>query len=227
MLVQEILSEKHDNVMKKTATKSASSHAAFFASHPIESMVYLIGVGLIVLACSAFLHSEVRAAQAQAELPDMQLWSEQRKARYLEAVQDAAQGEPVLALLRAPAVGLSVPVYASASELNLDRGAGIIDGMSYPHEPGHIGIAGHRDGHFRAFKDIALGDRIILDALDSEKHFVVDDIRVINPDQMEYLQETTDTRVTIVTCYPFYFVGDAPQRLIVRAIPADKLARAH
>jgi sortase A len=227
MHVRELLSEKHDNVMKKPATKSASSHVAFFASHPIEGMVYLIGVALIVLACSAFLHSEVRAAQAQGELPDMQLWSEQRKARYLAAVRQDGQSDQALALLRAPAIGLSVPVYASASELSLDRGAGIIDGMSYPHEPGHIGIAGHRDGHFRAFKDIAIGDRIILDALDSEKLFVVDDIRVINPDQVEYLQETRDARVTIVTCYPFYFVGDAPQRFIVRAIPADKLARAH
>jgi sortase A len=224
--LQGIPGEKHDTVMKKAAPKSASDKTAFFASHPIESMTYLIGAGLITLACAALLHSEVRAAQAQAELPDMQLWSEQRKARYLEAVHGAEHGEQVLAVLRSPGIGLKVPVYASASELNLDRGAGIIDGMSYPHEPGHIGIAGHRDGYFRAFKDIAIGDRLILDTLDREKHFIVDDIRVIDPDELEYLQETVDTRVTIVTCYPFYYVGSAPQRFIVRARPAEELPRA-
>jgi sortase A len=210
---------------KRKALTTAWGSTAFFASHPIESTAYLIGAGLIVLACNTLLQSEVRAAQAQAQLPDMQLWSEQRKARYLEAMHKTGQGEQVLAMLRSPAIGLSVPVYASASELNLDLGAGVIDGMSYPHEPGHIGIAGHRDGHFRAFKDIAVGDRLILDALDREKHFVVDEIRVIDPDEVEYLQDTADTRMTIVTCYPFYFVGDAPQRFIVRASPAEQLPR--
>jgi sortase A len=197
----------------------------------LEGLLYLIGGALIATACCTLWLSEVRASQSLEALPDMQLWSEARKARYHAAVSEAAasgrEENPLVAVLKAPEIGLTVPVYASATELNLDRGAGIIDGMAYPHEPGHIGIAGHRDGYFRALKDIAVGDQLILDTLDAEKRFIVDELLVIEPDELQYLEDTPESRVTIVTCYPFYFVGSAPQRFIVRATLADENAGSY
>ena len=124
-----------------------------------------------------------------------------------------------LGRLRAPRLGLEVPVYENASDLHMDLGAGVIEGMSYPHEPGHIGIAGHRDGYFRALKDIAVGDALVLDTLDGEKRFVVEELKIIDPEEVAYLDYTTDQRLTIVTCYPFYYAGNAPQRFLVRAAP--------
>lgn len=186
----------------------------------VEAACYFIGVLLLAFTAAVFFGSEVRATQSLNALPDMQLWSDARKNAYLRAIE--AEDTPVLAILRAPSLNLSVPVYHSDSDLNMDRGAGIIDGMAYPHEPGHIGIAGHRDGYFRILKDVTLGDRLILDTLHGQREFIVEDLRIIDPDELHYLQETNTPRLSIVTCYPFYYAGSAPQRFLVRAVPVKK-----
>ncbi len=188
----------------------------------LEGACYIAGLALTAVALAAFANSELRAASAQARVPDMQLWSDSAKARYVEAI--AAEPEAVLGTLSIPRLELEVPVYASASDLNLDRGAGIIDGMAYPHELGHIGIAGHRDGYFRAIKDLEIGDRVELETLDGTKVFAVEDLRIVETSELSYLAETDDQRLTIVTCYPFYFAGSAPQRFLARAVPVGNNA---
>jgi len=99
----------------------------------------------------------------------------------------------------------------------MDRGAGVIDGMAYPHEPGNIGIAGHRDGYFRVLKDVQVGDTLALQTLEGSKAFTIDSVQVVEISDTHLLQDTDDQTVTLVTCYPFYFVGHAPQRYIVTA----------
>ncbi len=182
-----------------------------------EWLCYGAGALLVAGALFQMVSSEVRAAQASAQLPEMQLWSDEAKARYVAALDETPGA--TLGRLRAPSLGLEVPVYENASDLHMDLGAGVIEGMSYPHEPGHIGIAGHRDGYFRALKDIAVGDALVLDTLDGEKRFVVEELKIIDPEEVAYLDYTTDQRLTIVTCYPFYYAGNAPQRFLVRAAP--------
>ena len=147
--------------------------------------------------------------------PDTNLWAPGRIADYEASMQ--MDTSPVLGLLEVPSVGLKVPIYPSDSELNMDRGAGIIDGMSYPHELGNIGIAGHRDGYFRALKDVQVGDKLLLQTLSGPKQFTVDTRQIIEIDNLSVLQDTQNQTVTLVTCYPFYFVGHAPQRFIVTA----------
>ena len=99
----------------------------------------------------------------------------------------------------------------------MDRGAGVIDGMSYPHEPGNIGISGHRDGYFRVLKDVQIGHKIVLQTLEGTKTFTIDSTQVVEIEDTRLLQDTWDQTVTLVTCYPFYFVGHAPKRFIVTA----------
>jgi LPXTG-site transpeptidase (sortase) family protein len=157
----------------------------------------------------------VSLAPEQAGAPDTTLWAPGRIADYEASMES---GIPqVLGLLEVPSVGLRVPVYPSDSELNMDRGAGIIDGMAYPHEPGNIGIAGHRDGYFRVLKDVKVGDKVLLQTLEGPKHFTINSKRVVEIDDRSVLQDTEDQTVTLITCYPFYFVGHAPQRFIVTA----------
>jgi LPXTG-site transpeptidase (sortase) family protein len=124
---------------------------------------------------------------------------------------------PVVGVLEIPSVGVKVPVYQSNSELVMDRGAGIIDGMAYPHEPGNIGISGHRDGYFRALKDIKVGDPILLETLEGSKRFHIAATEIVAISDKRLLRDTSDQTVTLVTCYPFYFVGHAPKRFIVTA----------
>ena len=147
--------------------------------------------------------------------PDTNLWAPGRIADYEASMQ--MEIPQILGLLEVPSVGLKVPIYPSDSELNMDRGAGIIDGMAYPHEPGNIGIAGHRDGYFRVLKDVRVGDKLLLQTLSGPKQFTVDTRQIIEIDNLSVLQDTQNQTVTLVTCYPFYFVGHAPQRFIVTA----------
>jgi len=147
--------------------------------------------------------------------PDTVLWAPGRIADYQSSL--SAELPPVLGVLAIPSVGLEVPVYPTDSELLMDRGSGVIDGMSYPHESGNIGIAGHRDGYFRVLKDVQPGDQILLQTLQGPKQFVINSTQIVEIDDMSLLQDTDEQTVTLVTCYPFYFVGHAPQRFIVTA----------
>ena len=151
----------------------------------------------------------------QASDPDTTLWAPGRVADYQTSLN--ADLPPVLGVLAIPSIGLEVPVYPSDSELLMDRGSGVIDGMSYPHEPGNIGIAGHRDGYFRVLKDVQPGDKLLLQTLEGPKNFVINTTQIVEIDDIALLQDTDEQTVTLVTCYPFYFVGHAPQRFIVTA----------
>jgi len=134
-----------------------------------------------------------------------------------------AQGFELLpvALLRIPGVGLEVPVYADTSERNLNRGAGWVEGTAAPGEIGNIAIAAHRDGHFRPLKDVAVGDVLELESLLKKRSYRVVELSIVDPRDISPLGATENAVVTLVTCYPFYFVGNAPQRYIVRALAID------
>lgn len=149
------------------------------------------------------------------ETPDTSLWAPGRIADYQKSL--TADLPPILGVLEVPAVDLEVPVYQTASELVMDRAAGVINGMAYPHEGGNIGISGHRDGYFRALKDVQVGDQIVLQTLEGEKRFTIEATTVVEKTDTHLLKDTREQTVTLVTCYPFYFVGHAPQRFIVTA----------
>lgn len=184
----------------------------------LERGCYLAGALLLVGILSNVFLSRAGAAQAIRELPNMELWSEARKTSYLSALNAKPKA---LARLEVPTLDMNVAVYATDSDLHLDLGSGVIQGMDYPHENGHIGIAGHRDGYFRALQNVAVGDKLLLHTLNGVKAFVVEELLVINPNEVDHLAATDEQRLTIVTCFPFYFVGDAPQRYLVRALPVN------
>jgi len=129
----------------------------------------------------------------------------------------------VIALLRIPGIELEVPVYAGTADRILRLGAGLVEGTAMPGSHGNVGIAAHRDSHFRALKDVAVGDLIELGTMDGTQLYRVVALSVVDPGDVHVLDDTGESVLTLVTCYPFYFVGNAPQRFIVRAMPADGL----
>jgi sortase A len=161
------------------------------------------------------------AAQAPAvERTDFRLWSQKRIEAYKQSLA-AKFGSP-LALLTIGRLSLQVPVFEGTDEPVLNRGVGRIAGTAKPGEAGNIGIAGHRDGFFRCLKDIEIGDRIELGADGRKSTYTVDAIRVVNPEDVGVLLPRDRPALTLVTCYPFYFFGSAPQRFIVHAsMPAS------
>ena len=120
-------------------------------------------------------------------------------------------------MLRLPSLSLEVPVYADTSDLNLDRGAGRIPGTAGLEQPGNLGIAAHRDGFFRKLKDAAIGMDIFLEHGGRTLRYHITEISIVSPEDGSVLEPTARPSITLVTCYPFYFVGSAPQRYIVRA----------
>jgi sortase A len=100
----------------------------------------------------------------------------------------------------------------------LRLGAGHIEGTPLPGDTGNSGIAGHRDTFFRELKDIRENDEIQLQTATGLFHYEVDWVKVVDLDDMTVLEPpTSGSTLTLVTCYPFYFVGSAPNRFVVRA----------
>ena len=151
--------------------------------------------------------------------PDQSLWSVARIAAWRETLADPIP--PPLAILRIAKIGLEVPVLSGTTERTLDRAVGHIEDTAEPGTDGNAGIAGHRDGFFRGLKDIAPGDAIELDTREATEVYRVERTFVVNPEDVSVLDPTSVSALTLVTCYPFYFHGSAPQRFIVRAVRVE------
>ena len=147
--------------------------------------------------------------------PDFSDWSEKRISEYQESLVDAS--ERPLAVLSIDSLNIKVPVYDGASDLNLNRGVARIKGTARIDEWDNLGIAGHRDGFFRGLQHIKPGDQIDLDTLTGQVRYRVTEITIVNPEDVYVLDPTDSRTLTLVTCYPFYFAGSAPQRYIVTA----------
>lgn len=147
--------------------------------------------------------------------PDQTLWSDTRKAHFEDSRNQ--QAGKVLALFSIPSLDLEVPLYDGASELNMNLGIARIEGTSHPGGEGNLGIAGHRDGYFRVLQDIKFGDEILLTTVDGVLTYTVDELKIVDPSAIEVLNDRGRASITLVTCYPFYFVGHAPERFIVHA----------
>ena len=212
----------------------------------LERLLFAIGAALIVfyvgvlafravgsrLAVQSFEAAKESQSKPESaprpkvavELPstavDVRRWAVKRIAAYRESL--GRQFAPPLAVLRAPSVGIETPVFDGTDELVLNRGAGRIVGTSRPGEAGNVGIAGHRDGFFRALKGIAIGDTLTLDTGASTDVYVVKNITIVDKTDVSVLAQTTQPSMTLVTCYPFYYLGDAPRRYIVECALKDR-----
>ena len=179
----------------------------------------------------AFWHAQLQSASSKSPItspqgqgnPDFALWSVKRVAAYRTSL--GSLFPPPLAVLKIPLLNLEVPVLPGTDDPTLDRAPGHIDGTALPGQDGNVGIAGHRDGFFRALKDIHQGDAIDLFTQNKTDHLLVDEIVIVSPEDVSVLQPRSKPSLTLVTCYPFYFVGSAPQRYIVNASIANSVDR--
>ena len=204
----------------------------------LEVRFYLAGIALLMV----FFQAEADTAQQSRSLfpvwiqdpytsesvltyvsePDTSLWNGQRITDYEDSLKvDAA---PPLGIFMIERLNIQVPIYNGTDEFNLNRGVGRIKGMAKMDEDGNLGISGHRDGFFRIMKDIQVGDDIDIQTTRGVESYAVTSITIIPKSDVSILEPTTEKSLTIVTCYPFYFVGHAPKRYIVKATPKSSLA---
>jgi sortase A len=116
-----------------------------------------------------------------------------------------------------PRLGLSVIVMEGTSSATLRRAAGHISGTALPGQPGNAGISAHRDTFFRPLRNIRRDDIITLTTALGEYRYRVVSTGIVSPREVSVLDPTEKETLTLVTCYPFYFIGAAPNRFIVRA----------
>jgi sortase A len=204
----------------------------------IEQILLAVGAILLGFYAGARIHSFIMTrlalhsfeesrrvepavpAEAPAEVstpkePSYLLWSSARIKSYERSLFRTV--EPPLAVLKIPKLNLEVPVLDGTDEVTLNRGVGRIKGTARPGEQGNVGIAGHRDGFFRGLKDIQGGDEIQLMTRDGTETYVVDRIQITKRSDVSVLRTDGRQSLTLVTCYPFYFVGSAPNRYVVQA----------
>jgi sortase A len=207
----------------------------------LELALLAVGLALMAVVLAAWLHRVIgektaleRFEKARSALrepdsaekslresleagrADTKLWSPGRVRAFEESLREDP-GMP-LGVLRIPAIGLAVPILEGTDDLTLNRAVGHIGGTPLPGDDGNVGIAGHRDGFFRGLKDIRPGERIEIETLRGLLSYVVEKTWVVDPRNVAVLDPTAKPSVTLVTCYPFYYVGSAPRRFIVRAV---------
>ena len=156
------------------------------------------------------------AGQLEATQPDLTLWSQKRIQAWRDSLIQKSP-EP-LAVLRIPRIKFEVPVLEGTDDWTLNRAVGHIADTPGPGTDGNCGIAGHRDGFFRGLKDIQTGDAIELETRRGTEIYRIERTWIVNPEDVSVLDPTPTRALTLVTCYPFYFIGSAPQRFIVRAV---------
>ena len=195
----------------------------------IERGLLAIGAGLAIY-CAAIL-VEARFHQSAPLPPPLTV---------TQTVLPGDSGDPtasttpapaagvLLGRLEAPSVKLSTAVLEGSDDATLGRGSGHIEDTPFPGQPGNVGIAGHRDTTFRALRNIRVGDALEYKTADRLYRYRISKTWIVGPDDVYVLDPTPQPALTLVTCYPFEYVGHAPRRFIVRAelVGEETLSRA-
>jgi len=205
---------------KQLDPRRFESFSTFLHLEPTElrwSQRLLVITGAVALGYVGFTLLDARLFQASAKR-SLETQIQREEERHEPQAKSAVKTGDVLGRIDIPRLGISVAVLQGTSSRMLRLGAGHIEGTALPGETGNIGIAGHRDTFFRELKDIQLNDEIQIQTATGLFRYQVDWMKVVQPTDTTVLEPSSkESTVTLVTCYPFYFVGAAPRRFVVRA----------
>ena len=209
MIDQRTIGHETNNSMRDTTRPRIQKFL-----HWTQRLFFLTGV--VALGYVGFTLLDARLYQASAKR-SLETEIQQESGPHNNQPKREVKTGDVLGRLDIPRLGLSVAVLQGTSSRMLRRGIGHIEGTPLPGEAGNSGIAGHRDTFFRGLKDIRANDEIELQTTSGLFRYQVDWAKVVAPEDLSVLAPSTDSALTLVTCYPFYFVGPAPRRFVVRA----------
>ena len=172
----------------------------------------LFAVGVLMLAYCGFVLMDTWAFQKQ-ENAALQQFAPQAL-----SVSPAVVGrDGLIGRIQVERLGISVVLLEGTSNKTLRRAVGHIAGTALPGQIGNVGVAGHRDTFFRPLRNVQTDDLITVTTLSGEYRYRVVSTKVVSPESIEVLNSDGSEVLTLVTCYPFYFLGSAPERFIVRA----------
>lgn len=191
-----------------------------FAAHRIilRGACYFFAVfGFLSLGYAGFLFADSHRYQT-LEMKKFE------KAGLLTEPHLLLEGE-VIGEIQMQRLGLSAMVVQGDSSASLRHAVGHVTKSALPGEWGNVALAGHRDTLLRPLRNIQVGDKIRLKTFTHDFDYVVESIEVVAPSDMRVLEATSGHVLTLITCFPFYYVGPAPKRFIVRARQANAMPR--
>jgi len=187
------------------------------------SHVALLASAAVMLGYCAFVLVDTRVYQDR-ESRDLQRLLDEKRSQSGATLQARAPEIPpasamsgLIGRIEIARLGLSVMIVEGDDEKTLRRAAGHVPGTALPGQDGNVGITAHRDTFFRPLRNIQMDDVITLTTLQGEYRYRVVSAEVVTPEDVSVLDSTGGETLTLVTCHPFYFVGAAPNRFIVRA----------
>ena len=175
----------------------------------------LLAAGLVILGIcgAAWLDSRLRQAEGKRELDQ----SLSRKAS-IPAAPIVIPDGGLIGRVEIPKLHLSAVVFQGSDSSVLDHGIGHVDSTALPGQPGNVVLAAHRDTFFRSLRNIRKGDLVTVTTESGPRNYEVSSTEIVKPTEVSVLNPTAEPTLTLITCYPFYYVGHAPKRFIVRAL---------
>jgi LPXTG-site transpeptidase (sortase) family protein len=182
--------------------------------------VVLTVVGILLLGYVGETLLETRLREAMGERRLRQAWSHETHETAVEPLRRTAprpNSGDLLGRLEIPRLGVSGLIAEGDDDGTLRTAIGHLPSTPLPGERGNVALAAHRDTHFRALRKIAVGDRITIHSWEGETEYEVTATHVVTPQDVSVLDPTDDYSLTLITCYPFGYIGRAPKRFIVQA----------
>jgi sortase A len=191
--------------------------------HTVRGRLFLLWTRRLLLIAGGLAVSYVALTLLNAKLYqegaskalDRQIHEQER---HMASPSNAVAKEgDVLGRIEIPRLGMMVAILEGTKSRTLRLGVGHIKGTAFPGEPGNIGIAGHRDTFFRGLRDIRSSDEIQIQTANGLSRYEVDWVRIVAPETIGVLAPSPESAITLVTCYPFHYIGAAPERFVVHA----------
>jgi len=176
---------------------------------------FFLAFGILAMGYAGFVFADSHAYQAL----EMKKF---KQAGLLSEPHILAEGD-VIGEIQVPRLGLNAIVVQGDSPANLRRAVGHLSKSALPGEWGNVALAGHRDTFFRTLRDIRLGDEIKFKTRERSFEYLVESIEVVAPTDIRVLKSSTGHDLTLLTCFPFHYVGPAPNRFVVRAREVDRM----
>lgn len=180
----------------------------------MQRFLFLTGTLAVTYVALTLLHAKLYQDAAASAL-ETQIHAQ--KEHKVDLPQTITQKSSVLGQIEIPRLGVKVAILEGTTSQTLRLGVGHIEGTALPGEPGNVGIAGHRDTFFRPLKSIRTDDEIRIQTATGLLHFEVDSVEIVDPGDAKVLAPSAESAITLVTCYPFRFIGAAPKRFVVHA----------
>ena len=184
----------------------------------MRSLLFITGALAVCYVALTLLHARLYQAAADNDLDKQMNATERGTGEHKASLPTTPPREgDLLGRIEIPRLGMKLAILEGTTSQTLRLGVGHIGGTALPGATGNIGIAGHRDTFFRALKDIRTGDEIQIQAAAGLSRFNVDQIQIVDPGDVGVLAQSPESAITLVTCYPFHYIGAAPKRFIVHA----------